>query len=117
MYSTKYGRYFIKKKNCKAGLSIPTALAIAGLCSCSANKADSASDIESELNLDNISGQTWSYNANADARTLSSVTTVVNPEIEDEQGVSVCVPGAYVKGIDTDSDVTEDVTAESYSNS
>ena len=103
------------KKSCKAGLSILAALAIAGLCSCSAKKPDSASDIESALNLDNISGQTWSYNANADAWTLSSVTTVVNPEIEDEQGVSVCVPGAYVKGIDTDSDGTADVTAESYS--
>lgn len=115
MNPTKYGRNFFMKKSCKAGLSILAALAIAGLCSCSAKKPDSASDIESALNLDNISGQTWSYNANADAWTLSSVTTVVNPEIEDEQGVSVCVPGAYVKGIDTDSDGTADVTAESYS--
>ena len=115
MNPTKYGRNFFMKKSCKAGLSILAALAIAGLCSCVAKKPDSASDIESALNLDNISGQTWSYNANADAWTLSSVTTVVNPEIEDEQGVSVCVPGAYVKGIDTDSDGTADVTAESYS--
>lgn len=115
MNPTKYGRNFFMKKSCKAGLSILAALAIAGLCSCSAKKPDSASHIESALNLDNISGQTWSYNANADAWTLSSVTTVVNPEIEDEQGVSVCVPGAYVKGIDTDSDGTADVTAESYS--
>ena len=39
---------------------------------------------------------------------MSVVTAVTNPEIEDEQGVSVCVPGAYVKGVDTDGDGTAD---------
>ena len=42
---------------------------------------------------------------------MAVVTAVTNPEIEDEQGVSVCVPGAYVKGVDTDGDGTEDETS------
>ena len=37
---------------------------------------------------------------------------VTNPVIENEEGVSVCVPGAYVTGIDTDSDGEADVTSE-----
>ena len=28
----------------------------------------------------------------------------IYPELPDQQGVSVCVPGAYVTGIDTDGD-------------
>ena len=39
---------------------------------------------------------------------MSIVSAVAYPELEDEQGVSVCVPGAYVKGIDTDGDGTEE---------
>ena len=67
--------------------------------------------IESALDLSNMNAE-WTYSEDADAWTMSSVTAVTNPEIEDEQGVSVCVPGAYVKGIDTDGDGTEDVTGD-----
>ncbi|NEG70432.1 hypothetical protein [Bifidobacterium choloepi] len=56
-------------------------------------------EIETRLNLRNIASQTWTYNASADAWVMSPVTTVIHPEIEDEQGVSIAVPGAYVKGI------------------
>ena len=70
--------------------------------------------IESALNLANMDVE-WTYSESADAWTMASVTAVLNPEIEDEQGVSVCVPGAYVKGIDTDGDGKEDVTEGSSS--
>ena len=63
--------------------------------------------IEEELNLTNMDSE-WTYSANTDSWTLSPVTAVVLPEIENEQGVSVCVPGAYVKGLDTNSDGKED---------
>ena len=81
----------------------------------SANIAEKA-EIEAALNLSNMSAE-WTYSEDADAWTMSSVTAVTNPEIEDEQGVSVCVPGAYVKGIDTDGDGTEDVTSDSANDS
>ena len=68
-------------------------------------------EIEAALDLSNMSAE-WAYSGDADAWTMSSVTAVTNPEIEDEQGVSVCVPGAYVKGIDTDGDGVEDVTGD-----
>ncbi|MCD8145336.1 MAG: hypothetical protein LUD79_08420 [Oscillospiraceae bacterium] len=71
--------------------------------------------IESALNLANNPDYTWSYNSGADAWVMSIVSAVAYPEIEDEEGVSVCVPGAYVTGIDTDGDGTADVTADSYS--
>ncbi len=70
--------------------------------------------IESTLNLANNADQEWTYAESADAWVLSVVSAVAYPEIEDEQGVSVCVPGAYVSGIDTDGDGLADVTAESY---
>ncbi|MDO4529796.1 MAG: hypothetical protein Q4B55_05260 [Lachnospiraceae bacterium] len=63
--------------------------------------------IEEELNLTNMDSE-WTYSANTDSWTLSPVTAVVLPEIENEQGVSVCVPGAYVKGLDTNGDGKED---------
>ena len=71
--------------------------------------------IEETLNLANNEDQEWTYDADADAWILSIVSAVAYPEIEDEQGVSVCVPGAYIKGIDTDGDGEADVTADSYS--
>lgn len=71
--------------------------------------------IEYTLNLANNEEQEWSYTESADAWVLSIVSAVAYPEIEDEQGVSVCVPGAYVTGIDTDGDGTADVTDETYS--
>lgn len=67
--------------------------------------------IEYALNLQNMD-QEWTYNSGSDAWTLSIVTAVTKPVIENEEGVSVCVPGAYVTGIDTDGDGTADVTAE-----
>nr|MCR5107691.1 hypothetical protein [Lachnospiraceae bacterium] len=56
-------------------------------------------------------GQEWSYDEENDAWILSVVTAVTKSVIEEEQGVSVCVPGAYVKGIDTDGDGKEDETS------
>ncbi len=58
----------------------------------SGNSADKEA-IEAALDLSNMSAE-WTYSEDADAWTMSSVTAVTNPEIEDEQGVSVCVPGA-----------------------
>ena len=68
-------------------------------------------EIESALNLSNNPDQEWAYDAASDAWTLSVVSAVTRPVIPDEEGVSVCVPGAYVTGIDTDGDGTADVTA------
>lgn len=86
------------------------------LCGCQAMGAETRpaldSDyIESVLNLSNNPDQTWTYSASADAWTLSVVSAVAYPELPDQQGVSVCIPGAYVTGIDTDGDGTADVTA------
>ena len=68
--------------------------------------------IEAALNLANNPNQEWTYNADADAWVLSVVTAVTKPVIENEEGVSVCVPGPYITGIDTDGDGAADVTAE-----
>ncbi len=83
----------------------------------SATVSDSAEKeyIESVLNLANNTEYTWSYSSTADAWVMSIVSAVAYPEIEAEEGVSVCVPGGYVTGIDTDGDGSADVTAESYS--
>ena len=72
--------------------------------------------IEAALDLRNI-GVAWTYSENADAWTMSPVTAVTNAELPDYQGVSVSVPGAYVKGIDTDGDGVADVTSGSASGS
>lgn len=68
--------------------------------------------IESALDLSQNENTEWTYDSANDAWVLSIVSAVVNPEIEDQQGVSVAVPGAYVKGIDTDGDGTADVKAD-----
>ncbi len=81
----------------------------------SATDSETKASIEEELNLANNTSFTWSYDSSADAWIMSIVTAVVNPEIEDEQGVSVCVPGSYVIGIDTDRDGTADITSANYS--
>lgn len=97
---------------------------IATMCACSkkstsnkttASTSTSAAEIETALNLANNENQEWTYDSNADAWILSIVTAVTNPEIEDQQGVSVCVPGAYIKGIDTNGDGSADVTADNAS--
>ena len=67
-------------------------------------------DIEAALNLANIKPE-WTYSENADAWTMAIITAVTNAELPDYQGVSVCVPGAYVKGVDTDGDGTADATS------
>ncbi len=88
------------------------------LYSCSSSDKVVPSDseyIESTLNLANNTDYTWSYDSGSDAWVMSIVSAVAYPEIEDEEGVSVCVPGGYVTGIDTDGDGSANVTAESYS--
>lgn len=98
---------------------------LAGLCACSksaetqeempqAADAEQKAYIEETLNLANNEEQEWTYSSEADAWVLSIVSAVAYPELPDQQGVSVCVPGAYVSGIDTDGDGTEDVTADTY---
>ncbi|MCD8117810.1 MAG: hypothetical protein LUE21_12030 [Oscillospiraceae bacterium] len=110
-------------KKLKKLLSLTLALAmVLSLCGLTAFAAEEdstsvASDkeyIEETLNLANNEDQEWSYTASADAWVLSVVSAVAYPELPDQQGVSVCVPGAYVTGIDTDGDGVEDVTAETY---
>lgn len=78
---------------------------------CFAEEASQKDYIESLLNLSNNQEQTWSYNASADAWVMGIVSAVAYPELPDQQGVSVCVPGAYVIGIDTDGDGIADLTA------
>ncbi|MCR4673732.1 MAG: hypothetical protein K5675_01885, partial [Lachnospiraceae bacterium] len=77
-----------------------------------AETSEEAAYIEETLNLANNESQEWTYSSDSDSWTLSIVSAVCYPEIEDEQGVSVCVPGAYVKGIDTDGDGNADVTSD-----
>ncbi len=83
-----------------------------GLCLAEDTTVSDKEAIEYALNLANNPDQEWTYNSGADAWVLSVVTAVTNPVIENEEGVSVCVPGAYVTGIDTDGDGTADITAE-----
>ena len=119
-------------RKCRRFISVMISAALAfSLCACSGSGEDSDSGegsdsgsevtdsdekayIEETLNLANNDEQEWKYSENSDAWVLSIVSAVAYPEIEDEQGVSVCVPGAYVTGIDEDGDGTADVTAESY---
>ena len=68
--------------------------------------------IERTLNLAENEGQEWTYSKDADAWVLSVVSAVAYPELPDQQGVSVCVPGAYIKGIDADGDGNADATSE-----
>ncbi|MFN8520293.1 MAG: hypothetical protein U0667_13065 [Chloroflexota bacterium] len=85
-----------------------------GTAALAADASPAASDrdfIESTLNLANNPDQEWTYDADADAWVLSIVSAVAYPELPDQQGVSVAVPGGYVAGIDTNADGTADVTA------
>lgn len=79
--------------------------------------AEQKTYIEETLNLANNEGQEWTYSSETEAWVLSIVSAVAYPELPDQQGVSVCVPGAYVSGIDTDGDGTEDVTADTCTDS
>lgn len=98
-------------------MSMIMGMTIYGTGSVAAAQADNEerTEIESTLNLANNKEITWSYDSQSDSWTMSVTSAVANPELPDYQGVSVNVPGAYVKGIDTDGDGAEDVTAESYS--
>ena len=91
----------------KAITVLLSAFLATGLC-ISGAAADKAG-IEEALNLANIDPE-WTYSEEADAWTMAVVTAVTNAELPDYQGVSVCVPGAYVKGVDTDGDGFADVT-------
>lgn len=68
--------------------------------------------IEQTLNLAKNEGQEWTYSKDDNAWVLSIVSAVAYPELPDRQGVSVCVPGAYIKGIDTDGNGSVDVISE-----
>ncbi len=99
----------------KKGFALLMALALAigccgGFAGAEGAEASDKAAIEAALDLSNMD-QEWTYSAEADAWTLGIVTAVTNPVIPDEEGVSVCVPGAYVLGIDTDGDDEADVTA------
>ena len=92
-------------------------MTVMALSVCALAETGGASDkeeIESALDLKNMD-QEWTYSASPDAWTLSIVTAVTKPVIAEKEGVSVCVPGAYVTGIDTDGDGAADVTKESFS--
>ncbi len=84
-------------------------------CVSSAGAADSAEEtaVADALNLANNPGQAWTYQADADAWVLSVVPYVAHPVLEEYQSLSVCVPGAYVLGLDTDGDGAADVKAGS----
>ena len=62
-------------------------------------KTEEQTEMESILNISNNNEITWSYDSQSDSWTMSATSTVANPELPDYQGVSVNVPGAYVKGI------------------
>ncbi|MBE6042637.1 MAG: hypothetical protein E7220_08990, partial [Clostridiales bacterium] len=105
-------------------VSVIISMIVLGGCTNSgtSDKSDAASgagtkeEIEKALDLSNMNAE-WAYSEESDAWTLSPVTAVTSPEIEDEQGVSVCVPGAYVKGVDTDGDGEADETSKTVSSS
>ena len=107
------------KKSIVFFLSVTMAV---GLCACSKKSEGTKQTdeftkdyIEQTLNLANNENQEWTYSSDADAWVLSVVSAVAYPELPDQQGVSVCIPGAYVTGIDTDNDGKADVTAENAS--
>ena len=94
----------------KVMLSLSLVMLVSG-CNNSSEETSSSDQeyIEETLNLANNEEQEWTYSSTSDAWVLSIVSAVAYPEIEDEEGVSVCVPGAYVSGIDTDGDGEVDV--------
>lgn len=111
------------RKGVAAVLAVGMALGFAA-CGGVANDATSESEvkdsdrkahIESVLNLANNEDQEWTYDRDAGAWVMSIVSAVAYPEIENQQGVSVAVPGAYVSGIDSNGDGLQDVSADSYS--
>jgi hypothetical protein len=67
--------------------------------------------IEYTLDLDH-QVHTWTYNETSKTYTLSVVSAVANPVLPDYEGVSVCVPGVYVKGLDTEGNLIIDYNAK-----
>lgn len=105
------------KKALSLVLSIALVLSLGTAAFASSEEPAESTDkayIEQTLNLANNTEVTWTYASGADAWTMSVVSAVVYPELPNQQGVSVCVPGAYVTGIDTSGDGKADVTAGSY---
>ena len=100
-------------RNMKKAVAVWLSVSLVAALSISGAAAEKAG-IEEALNLANIDPE-WTYSEEADAWTMAVVTAVTNAELPDYQGVSVCVPGAYVKGVDTDGDGTADVTRGSAS--
>ena len=97
-------------------MSMITGMAAYGSVNATAQEnTEERTEIESALNIANNDELTWSYDSQSDSWTMSVTSAVVNPELPDYQGVSINVPGAYVKGIDTDGDGIADVTGETYS--
>lgn len=100
---------------------IPAMTIVLGITACGSENVSAEqenkeqTEIESTLNISNNDEITWSYDSQSDSWTMSVTCAVANPELPDYQGVSVNVPGAYVKGIDTDGDGTEDITGKTYS--
>lgn len=117
-------------KSCKRIIASILALTILlGLCACAQDTQETGSaleetlaptvtqnpvdperlHIEETLNLANNKDQEWKCSGNA--WVLTPVPAVAYPELPEQQGVSVCVPGAYVIGIDTNGDGKVDVTS------
>jgi hypothetical protein len=67
--------------------------------------------IEYTLDLDN-QAHTWTYDETSKTYTLSIVPAVANPVLPDYEGVSVCVPGVYVKGLDAEGNLIIDYSAK-----
>ncbi len=55
---------------------------------------------------------TWTYNETSKAYTLSVVPAVANAVLPDYEGVSVSVPGVYVKGLDAEGNLIIDYDAK-----
>lgn len=67
--------------------------------------------IEYTLDLDH-QDHTWTYDESGNTYTLSIVPAVANPVLPDYEGVSVCVPGVYVKGLDAEGNLIIDYDAK-----
>jgi hypothetical protein len=67
--------------------------------------------IEYTLDLDHQT-HTWTYDKTSNTYTLTVVPAVANPVLADYEGVSVCVPGVYVKGLDNDGNLIIDYNAK-----
>lgn len=67
--------------------------------------------IEYTLDLDH-QDHTWTYYETGNTYSLSVVSAVAYPVLPDYEGVSVCVPGVYVKGLDKEGNLIIDYNAK-----